>query len=236
MNLLYPHFFYLSWGNSMLNNFRMRTIDDQKENQASSWTCITGFGRIRRDHCFCKVRWCWARWLQFDGRSNEWTLLLSYAYGFPNCFLVVKVKHLNILATRGWVPTAPDQVAKTGPTGPQILGLFQLSGSPASKYLTAKHFPTERTEDEKYETNVTRFHIRAGVAPVRLHDLEELTLKMRKKCQAHEELQRCCVGNICLWLTGEEGKQFFCEIHLEYHLRISIWNVGLMINSIVVLE
>ena len=33
---------------------------------------------------------------------------------------------------------------------------------------------------------------------VRLQDLEELTLKMRKKCQAHEELQRCCVGNICL--------------------------------------
>ena len=47
------------------------------------------------------------------------------------------------------------------------------------------------------------FLLRAGdllmqFASARLHDLEELTLKMRKKCQAHEELQRCCVPGECL--------------------------------------
>ena len=151
MNLLYPQFDLSFLGKFNVKQFsHENNRDDRKENQASSETCITGFGRIRGDRCFCKVRW-----LPCDGRSNEVDVAsFCYAHGFPQSFLVVKVKHLNSWLSPNW---SRFSIAKT------LLGPQLRSDSPASKIdmripfkpnffqlfklPNLKHFPTERTED-----------------------------------------------------------------------------------------
>ena len=226
------------------------------------------------------------------GGVMKWTstLFLSFAHGFPQSFLVVKVKHFELVALSELVQMLNWRKQDLVPNSVRIRRLqkstCEFLSNPIffgfGKIPNLKHFPTERTVSMGiWFTNVPYqdfiksswgSQILGCELPVRLQDLEELTLKMRKKCQAHEELQRCSswwfqiffiftllpgemiqfdkyfsvglkpptsvvLGIFAWWWTGEERKQFlsiFREIHLEDHWRISIRNVVLIINSIVV--
>lgn len=137
-----------------------------------------------------------------------------YAHGFPQSFLVVKVKHFELVALSqmvqmlNWV--CSNSVFRFAGFKNRHANSFQTQFFLAfGKIPNLKHFPNGKGLFRWHSLNAfpyQDFDLRAGGpkllgrerGTVRLQDLEELTLKMRKKCQAHEELQRCCVGNICL--------------------------------------